>query len=424
MDWNTLPDLLALTGLVAVFFSLLPRKTDSSLRLWVAAWILIVIHFAAKFADASGTNVFWSFVTLGTLDLAGLCFMWAAVSHHITRHGCVTFAAFAVPQLGYIALGILSVHSIPAYVAAVFAGFVLPIAVTVRAPHASARDRILSIISNAVLACSLLLVIALDSDPSDGINNILTWLFLSAGILHWRRYPRATAGVITTVAGFIVWGLVFPAGVALDTWAPHLHIDDTAYNIPKYIVAIGIILTLLEEQREHSVFLSLHDDLTGLPNRRMLEERLGTALERAKRTGGKAALFAIDLDGFKNVNDSFGHHAGDGFLRDVAQRFARRIRKVDTCARFGGDEFIVLADGIASRADAETMARALLGTLADPIDVLGQRVYAAASIGIAVYPDDGRDPETLHAVADASMYAAKHARRRRTYRKAVKRAAV
>ena len=111
-------------------------------------------------------------------------------------------------------------------------------------------------------------------------------------------------------------------------------------------------------------------------------------------------------------------------MRDVAQRFARRIRKVDTCARFGGDEFIVLADGIASRADAETMARALLGTLADPIDVLGQRVYAAASIGIAVYPDDGRDPETLHAVADASMYAAKHARRRRTYRKAVKRAAV
>jgi diguanylate cyclase len=416
LDWNTLPDLLALTGLVAVFFSLLPRKADSSLRLWLAAWILIVIHFTAKFADASGTNVFWSFVTLGTLDLAGLCFMWAAVSRRITRRGWLVFAAFAIPQLAYIALGILAIGSIAAYVVTVFAGFILPVLVTMRARHLTATDRMLSVLSNAVLAGSLLLVIGTDSDPSDGINNILTWLYLSAGILHWRRYARPTAGVVTTVAGFIVWGLVFPAGVALDTWAPHLHIDDTAYNIPKYIVAIGIILTLLEEQMERSNFLALHDDLTGLPNRRMLEERLESALDRAERAGSKIALFTIDLDGFKNVNDSFGHHAGDGFLRDVAQRFARRIRKIDTCARFGGDEFVVLADQIASRADAETMARDLLGTLAEPIDVRGERVYASASIGIALYPDDGRDAEALHSVSDSAMYVAKHARRRRELR--------
>jgi diguanylate cyclase (GGDEF)-like protein len=281
----------------------------------------------------------------------------------------------------------------------------------------------LSVFSCALLGGALLAVIRFDSDPSDGINAILTWLYLSAGILHWRRYARPTAGVITTVAGFIAWGLVFPAGMALDAWAPHVHIDDTAYNIPKYVVAIGIILTLLEEQMERSIFLSLHDDLTGLPNRRLLEERLEAALERAQRTGGKVALFTLDLDGFKSVNDSFGHHAGDGFLCDVADRFSRRLRKIDTCARIGGDEFVVLADQIASRADAETIARDLIDALGDPIEVRNEWVYASASIGLALYPDDGRNAEALHSVSDSAMYASKHTRRRREFRNTEKQAA-
>jgi diguanylate cyclase (GGDEF)-like protein len=263
-----------------------------------------------------------------------------------------------------------------------------------------ARDRMLAIFSCAALGASLLLVVGIDSDPSDGINNILTWLYLSAGVLQWRRAHRITAGAVTTIGGFIAWGLVFPAGFVMDTWLPHIHIDDTAYNIPKYIVAIGIILTLLEEQMERSLFLAKHDDLTGLPNRRMLEERLTGALERAQRSGTKIALLTIDLDRFKLINDSFGHSAGDGFLCDVAARFAARVRKIDTCARFGGDEFVVLALD-------------LLATLDEPMRVGAQFVPAEASIGIAVFPDDGLDAETLYAVSDAKMYASKHSRRRR-----------
>jgi diguanylate cyclase (GGDEF)-like protein len=422
MDWNTLPDLLALTALVAVFSSLLPRKADSSLRLWLAGWILIVIHFAAKFSDASGNNVVSSMITLGTLDLAGLAFMWAAVARTITLRGSIVVISLAVPQLAFIALGVFSVASLDAYAVTIFLGFAIPAFVLMRAvPKAS--DRILAILACAVLGGSLLVVARFDSDPSDGVNNILTWLYLGAAILHWRRFGKPTAGALTVVFGFIAWGLVFPIGCALDAWLPHLHIDDTAYNIPKYIVAIGVILTLLEEQMERSVFLAKHDELTGLPNRRMLEERLDAAIERGRRNGLKFALFTIDLDRFKTINDSFGHSAGDGFLCDVAERFASRMRKIDTCARYGGDEFIVVADQLQTRGDAECIARDLMETLAEPIKVRGENVHAEASIGIALFPDDGQDAETLYAISDAAMYASKHMHRRRELLTAENRAA-
>jgi diguanylate cyclase (GGDEF)-like protein len=403
MDWNTLPDLLALTALVAVFASLLPRKPDAYLRLWLVGWCLILLHFAAKFSDASGVKVLPALLSLASLQLAGLLFMWAAFSRRVTLQGFAGFCSLAVPQLAYMALGVWNVHSTGAYVAVAIANIVVPSAVlsrVIKEPTA----RILASLSCLALGLSLLAVIRFDGDPSDGINNILTWVYLSAGVLFWQRYRRTTAGVLTMVLGFIAWGLVFPTGVALATWLPNLHIDDAAYNIPKYIVAIGIILTLLEDQMERSTYQSLHDDLTGLPNRRLFEDRLETALARARRSGTKVAMLAIDLDDFKAINDSFGHHAGDEFLSSVAALFAARIRKSDTCARLGGDEFIVIADHIDDRADAERMARDLLATLEEPIRLRGQDVYAGASVGIAVFPDDGMDSETLRAVSDAEMY--------------------
>jgi diguanylate cyclase (GGDEF)-like protein len=412
MDWNTLPDLLALSALVAVFASLLPRKPDSDLRLWLVGWALIVLHFGAKMSDASGQNVVASIITLGALQLAGLSFMWAAVSRRVTLDGFLGFCSLAVPQLAYMVLGVFNVTSNGLYLAVAVAIVIVPVIVLGRVIRTSATDRLMAALACLVLGISLLVIIRFDSDPSDGINNILTWLYLGAAILFWRRFRRTTAGVLTLVFGFIAWGLVFPIGAALDTWAPHVHIDDAAYNIPKYIVAIGIILSLLEEQMERSTYLSLHDDLTGLPNRRLFEDRLLSALARARRTGTRVAMLSIDLDHFKVVNDSFGHHAGDEFLRVVAQRFAKRIRSTDTCARLGGDEFIVIADQVAGREDAEDLASDLLATLAEPIRLRGEDVTACASIGIALFPDDGEDAESLRTASDGALYVMKRKNRR------------
>jgi len=412
MDWNTLPDLLALTALVAVFASLLPRKPESDLRLWLVGWALIVVHFGAKFTDASGTLIVPTLLTLGTLQLAGLAFMWAAVARRVSIDGLIGFCSLAIPQLAYIVLGVWNVTAPGPYLVDTVAMVILPGFVFARVIRTNANDRALATLSCFILAVSLLVVIRFDGNPSDGINCILTWLFLGAGALVWRRYRRTTAGVLTMVGGFIAWGFVFPIGEALAFWAPNLHIDDAAYNIPKYIVALGVILTMLEEQMERTTYFALHDDLTGLPNRRLLEDRLEGALARARRTGGKVAMLAIDLDRFKSVNDSFGHHAGDEFLRTIAHRFARRVRKTDTCARLGGDEFLVIADRVDGRGDAERLACELLATLNDPIRLRGQDVYAGASIGIAVFPEDGEDSESLRHVSDDAMYRVKHANRR------------
>jgi diguanylate cyclase (GGDEF)-like protein len=406
VDWNSLPDLIAFAALAVVFSSLLPRKPDSSVRLWLAAWILIVVHFVAKFADASGSAVIPSLIEGGTLVFAALAFMWAAVSRRMTWQGFWFFAALGIPQLAYNGLAVFD--GIPAayYLAVTVLGFALPaFAIARLVPRRS--DRVLAIGACAALAVSLLLVIRYNSDPSNGANNVLTWLYLCAGILQWRRARSMSTGTVTTIVGFFAWASVFPIGFAMDTWLPHVHIDDACYNIPKYIVAIGIILTLLEEQMERSNFLAHHDELTGLPNRRLLLDRLGSAIERARRAGSTIALLTIDLNGFKTVNDSYGHNAGDELLRVVARRFSGRLRSIDTCARFGGDEFLVLADQLDTRADAECLVRDLLETLEEPVEIGGASTRAKASIGIAMFPEDGSDAEALLACSDARMYAAK-----------------
>ncbi len=406
MDWNSLPDLIAFAALAVVFSSLLPRKPDSSVRLWLAAWILIVVHFGAKFADASGSAVIPSLIEGGTLVFAALAFMWAAVSRRMTWQGFWFFAALGIPQLAYNGLAVFD--GIPAayYLAVTVLGFALPAFAIVRlVPRRS--DRVLAIGACAALAVSLLLVIRYNSDPSNGANNVLTWLYLCAGILQWRRARSMSTGTVTTIVGFFAWASVFPIGFAMDTWLPHVHIDDACYNIPKYIVAIGIILTLLEEQMERSNFLAHHDELTGLPNRRLLLDRLVSAIDRARRGGTKIGLLTIDLNDFKAINDSYGHNAGDELLRVVAQRFSGRLRSIDTCARFGGDEFLVLADQLDSRTDAECLARDLMETLEESVELGDAMTRAKASIGIAMFPEDGCDAEELLAFSDARMYAAK-----------------
>ncbi len=316
------------------------------------------------------------------------------------------FASIGVPQLAYLELAVFDTAPPSYYLAVAVFGFVLPALAIVRVvPKLS--DRVFSIAACGALLVSLLLVIRFNSDPANGESNILTWLYLCAGILQWRRAESISTGTVTTVAGFFAWASVFPIGFAMDTWMPHVHIDDTAYNIPKYIVAIGIILTLLEEQMERSKFLAHHDELTGLPNRRMLLDRLEPAIERARRGGIQLALLTIDLNRFKAINDSYGHTAGDELLRVVARRFSARLRSTDICARFGGDEFVVLADQLDGRVSAEYLARDLLETLEEPVDLGDASTRAKASIGIAMFPDDGRDAEELLAFSDARMYAAK-----------------
>jgi diguanylate cyclase (GGDEF)-like protein len=157
-------------------------------------------------------------------------------------------------------------------------------------------------------------------------------------------------------------------------------------------------------------FLAHHDPLTGLPNRNLLQERVERAINRVKREkGGLAALF-IDLDNFKNVNNTLGHSIGDILLQQVARQLVRHVRGVDTLARLGGDEFLLLIE-IADPGSAEVVAQKVLELLHQPHHLVDHELYLGATIGVSLFPRDGEDGDTLIRNADTAMYQAKAARR-------------
>ena len=160
----------------------------------------------------------------------------------------------------------------------------------------------------------------------------------------------------------------------------------------------------VEDQIRH---MAHHDALTELPNRVLLRDRIGQAIAQARRSRKVAALLFIDLDRFKNVNDSLGHHVGDGLLRAVAGRLVACVRGTDTVARMGGDEFVVVLTELRRAEDAGHVAQKVLAALPQPIDIDGHELRVTPSIGICLYPHDGEDVETLMRNADAAMYHAK-----------------
>jgi len=195
----------------------------------------------------------------------------------------------------------------------------------------------------------------------------------------------------------------------MQAFLPAIHVESEVWNLPKYVVAVGMILLLLEEQIEHNRHMAQHDHLTGLANRRLFQDRLTSALERARRTEAQTALLVVDLDHFKEVNDTLGHHMGDLVLQRVAAMFLARVRRSDTVARTGGDEFSIILEEPTDRDRAMTVVRSLLHFLNEPLQLGdGQSVRVGASIGLAVFPEDASDMESLCIAADLRMYNSKH----------------
>jgi diguanylate cyclase (GGDEF)-like protein/PAS domain S-box-containing protein len=163
----------------------------------------------------------------------------------------------------------------------------------------------------------------------------------------------------------------------------------------------------LKSAEERARHLADHDALTGLPNRRLLEDRLTQALASSYRNRKQTAVMFVDLDRFKTINDSLGHSVGDVILKEVAARLVKQLRVVDTICRTGGDEFVVVLPEIKRSADAAGVAQKIIENLSQPIRVEERELTVTPSIGIAVFPEDGRDSEALIRNADAAMYHAK-----------------
>jgi len=169
-------------------------------------------------------------------------------------------------------------------------------------------------------------------------------------------------------------------------------------------VAVAIDQRELMSKIEHQAF---HDALTELPNRTLFHDRLTTSIAFSKRDESKVGLLFFDLDGFKTINDTLGHHIGDSLLVGIAERFSKRMRESDTLARMGGDEFAIILNSIEDRQNALNVASDFLKLLEEPFSIQDHVVNVSASIGVSLYPDDGKDVATLLKYSDIAMYLAK-----------------
>ncbi len=227
----------------------------------------------------------------------------------------------------------------------------------------------------------------------------LVFLSLATEVLHWRSTGYISPPneqlrdvlTILVVSGLAIW----------------LILND----LQKALASLQLQIARYRESQAQLTYLSQHDGLTGLANRGLGRERLERAIALARRQHLRVALLFVDLDNFKVINDSLGHAAGDDFLKQVAQRLNHALRRADIVARHGGDEFVIGLCDVGSADDAAVVAREVLQRMEMPFTLKDTEVSTSCSIGIALFPDDGEDYETLMRHADVAMYRAKESGR-------------
>ena len=243
------------------------------------------------------------------------------------------------------------------------------------------------------------------SKLNDTTNNIVATLWAmaalalllgAAGFVLFERYVLNPISLMARALRDEAHGkrdLVLPTATTAET---------------QHLVEAFTEMRRLVQERQHALeHQALHDTLTGLPNRTLLQDRLQQGISHLRRAGfGSLALLVMDLDGFKEINDTLGHPIGDGLLQQLAERLTREVREGDTVARMGGDEFAVLLEDADERS-ARLKASRVLALLEQPFEVSGQSLYVAGSIGIALYPQHAVNPQELSRRADVAMYVAK-----------------
>lgn len=219
---------------------------------------------------------------------------------------------------------------------------------------------------------------------------------------HLQRYLKTkeahVIGTVRTVDALRSNGEVFPIELRVSEFSLH--------GVRKFI---GIMHDITDRKAAEAkiIHLAHYDALTDLPNRRLVQDRIQNTIARVRRTQTPFAVMFVDLNRFKEINDTLGHDAGDQLLKVVAQRLSASLRAEDTVGRQGGDEFIVLLANLSAPHDSAFVAQKIIDTLAEPIEIHGQIILPSASVGIAVYPQDGDDVDSLLKHSDQAMYLAK-----------------
>jgi diguanylate cyclase len=411
MNYLLLPDLAAMAMLLTILYFLRRRHPREAVNLWLVGLLFIffeaVIHAAYP---APGTlRLLAHVVALNSFYVAGVIFLWASGKDFFPRKSSLVY--LLLNSLAPVAL--LTTYGVASH--------------TPRTYHVVAASGLLvGIVSSFLIARTwnlgrgwwILFVqfgtwvpvwaFASGSGFRDAAYFVLFVLYFATAVVFQISLPRKSLGKVAIVVGFVIWSLVFLLHSWVSNHPGYDAIADEIWNLQKFLVTIGMLLVLLEQQVSTNEWYAFHDHLTGLPNQRLFEDRLAAAVAQSEFSGTRTALLMVDLDGFKLINDTHGHDVGDELLRHIADNLRGAIRPPDTVARLGGDEFIIIATELPANQPVaeivESSASRIARALRKPVTIGNNALTITGSIGVAVYPDDTTDEVQLRRLADQRMY--------------------
>ena len=405
MNLALLPNLCALLVFIGAFRPL-ARRAGPHTNAWFLGWMFLILHNAGVIFGGAGSTGHLSLQLIGqwALEIGGICFLRAAASAPSTWGSVTISAEMALPIMVQSALVVFGVHR-PLLQATCTLLMVVPGIHLICLERGRLRPR--APMAWGFVGAAICLTPIAASDPALSLSLVHCLLFLGSAALYWDYAGKTSTGVFVAVAGLALWGFVYPIDILLSRQEITSPLLESAYQFPGYIVAYGMILTLIEEHVRRTEILAMHDPLTGLPNRRLFEDRLEQVLATCSNTGTMLACLVIDVDNFKTTNDTLGHGVGDGLLQAVATRLSWHIRPGDTLARTGGDEFAVILTRLQSLEHLRFTVGAMMSATSAPILVGEHAIDVGLSIGIAINPEGSTDADGLRSRADEAMYAAK-----------------
>ncbi|WP_158942596.1 GGDEF domain-containing protein [Granulicella sp. S190] len=405
MNFAFLPDLLALMILIVILMLLRQRHPQERADLWLLGLFFTLVEAVAHtfYAQGGPPQKILHVIVMDCYLLTGMIFVWASGVHPVSTRSRLLFLSLnTLPLMAICTIYGLHLNTGLAYFPCMAAGMVIGVCTSL---YLRRNWQLALAHVCGWMAMGYLIHLA---DFRSAVYWSLCCVYATAAMNFQRRLPRGSTGRLAIVTGFTIWSLCLLLHPWIVQYRAYADIASHIWNMQKWLISIGMILVMLEEQISSNEWLALHDELTGLPNRRLFADRLTTAIERADRTRSRVALIILDLDGFKRINDTMGHQAGDQVLREISSNLRKGVRASDTLARLGGDEFIIVATDMEQERSLNHFADTVRRAMERPIVMDGKMMVVTASVGMAVYPDDAEDSIRLLRVADQRMYALKH----------------
>jgi diguanylate cyclase len=400
MNYAFLPDLFALTILIAILLVLRQRHRQEQVDMWLLGLFFTLVEAVAHiFYSPNGLpNRTLHVIVMNCYLLAGVVWVWASGDQRRPLGDRLLYLSLnALPLLAMNTLYGMHIFKSSAFLPCVVAGIMIS-GTTAFYMRRSWKLAVLQI-------CGWLAVgmLVYNGRFREAVYWSLCCVYSVAAFNFRKRLPRKSTGRLAILTGFFIWAAFFLVHPLIVQYRTYADIASHVWNMQKSLISIGMILVMLEEQVSSNRWLALHDELTGLPNRRSFEDGLASALDLARRSNGSLAVFLLDLNGFKQINDSLGHHAGDQVLCEVSKNLRENVRDFDALARLGGDEFTLIA-GLSENQSVDRLADAVRRAVELPLVVDGNEMSVTASLGIAIYPDDAQDATRLLRIADLRMY--------------------